>query len=129
MKLIDHYSGKEKEYQVLTYNEVKAGIPSHVDFISNQGDVKHVKITSVKTWKKRGEIQIGLKYGLYEYAYTTIWPNNTYTGVQLVREVEIDRPEFLDGEFPNYYEMKHNMTDEFIESHRCDDDEPDYNPN
>lgn len=33
-------------------------------------------------------------------------------------------PEFPFGEFPNYYEITHNMTLEFIEQHRHDYDRP-----
>lgn len=87
MKLKNHYTHKPKEYQILSYNEIKSGLNSHVDFISLQGDVKHAKVTSTKTWKKKSDIAIGLKYGLYEYNTTVIFPDNTYLGVQLVKEI------------------------------------------
>ena len=34
-----------------------------------------------------------------------------------------ERPEFPFGEFPNYYEVRHNMTEEAVENYRRDDDD------
>lgn len=64
--------GHDVHYHLLTFEEVKA-IPqgSRVDFWTRQGQVRQVKVTSIKTWKTRpGDIRLGLKYGLYEYSYT-----------------------------------------------------------
>lgn len=55
-----------KTYRFLTYDECKA-LSGHADAIGNDGRIAHVKITSVKTFKTRPEIQIGWKFGLYEY--------------------------------------------------------------
>jgi hypothetical protein len=52
----------------LTLAEVKA-LSGHADIIANDGRVRRVKITSVKTWKTRpDDVLVGVKYGLYEYA-------------------------------------------------------------
>jgi hypothetical protein len=86
--LLDHYTHKPKNYETISYQDIKSGkLPSHVDCISIHGDVIHTKVTSIKTWKKRPEIEIHLKYGLYKYAETTIYPDNSYRDLILVKEV------------------------------------------
>ena len=37
-------------------------------FIANDGLARMATITSVKTWKTRPGVSVGVKYGLYEYA-------------------------------------------------------------
>lgn len=46
---------------------------------------RNIKVTSIKTWKRRPEIEVHWKYGLYEYGVTTITANGQ-TGVQLMIE-------------------------------------------
>jgi hypothetical protein len=59
-----------KTYVRLSLDEVKAlHVGDRVDFLSRQGAIKQVTVTSVKTWKTRQDVRIGLKYGLYEYSY------------------------------------------------------------
>jgi hypothetical protein len=41
---------------------------------------------------------------------------------------ELEPAEFPGGEFPNWYEVKHNMTEEFIEAHRTDETPGTYEP-
>jgi hypothetical protein len=38
------------------------------------GRMATVKITSVKTWKTRPDVEVHWKYGLYEYGHETIRP-------------------------------------------------------
>lgn len=57
----------------LTLDEVKQ-LPSngHADIIANDGTLRRVKVTSVKTWKRdSSRVEIGVKYGMYEYASFT----------------------------------------------------------
>lgn len=87
MNLIDHYTKELKEYHEINYQDCK-NIGPHALCISVYGDVIRVKITSIKTWKRKPDIQIGLKYGLYEYATTTIYPNKPAYPITLVKEVQ-----------------------------------------
>jgi hypothetical protein len=59
-----------RTYVRLTLDEMKQlSNGARVDFICKQGYIKQVTVTSIKTWKTRKDIHIGLKYGLYEYSY------------------------------------------------------------
>jgi len=68
-KAIDHYTGKEKEYQFLTLDEIKA-LTGYALIVGNKGDILRVKINGkVKTWKRDvNRFEVPCKYGLYEYA-------------------------------------------------------------
>lgn len=77
-------------YQVesLTVDELVNHRPTHVYFITRFNTLAQAKVTSVKTWKTRpGDIDIGLKYGLYEYFYAT-YRNGIPVNEQLVKVVE-----------------------------------------
>lgn len=67
-KAIDHYTGKEKEYQFLTLDEIKA-LTGHALIVGNKGDILRVKINGkVKTWKRDvNRFEVPCKYGLYEH--------------------------------------------------------------
>ena len=86
MKITDGYTKKEGEYTPLTYAEIKAGIAGHVEFISTQKTARRAKVTSIKTWKTRPEIEIHIKYGLYENGITTVYPDGHFTGVTLIKK-------------------------------------------
>lgn len=61
---------------LMTYNDlkmVKAG--NHVNVLDRAGKLAQVKITSVKTWKRKSDIEIHCKYGMYEYFDETITPD------------------------------------------------------
>ncbi len=40
--------------------------------LDRSGNLRHIKITSIKTWKTRPNVVVHWKYGLYEYGYTDI---------------------------------------------------------
>jgi len=63
-----HANPEKKCYRFLTLNECKAlDSGNHAQILDQFGRVAEVKITSVKTWKTRPDVQIGWKFGLYEY--------------------------------------------------------------
>ena len=80
MLLIDHYDKKEKEYKLLTLDEI-LNLKNHCLIIGNKQEVYRVKINGkVRTWKKDlNRFEVPVKYGLYEY-YTVTTLN------ELVRE-------------------------------------------
>ena len=51
--------------------------------IDRNGALRNVKLTSAKTWKRRSDIEIHWKYGLYEYGYTTITEDGQKDGPRL----------------------------------------------
>jgi hypothetical protein len=55
-----------KVYRYLTLDECKR-LSNHCQVIDKYGNIREVKITSVKTWKTRPDVLVGWKYGLYEY--------------------------------------------------------------
>jgi hypothetical protein len=63
------------EYRVLTNQECKA-LGSHAYILDSYGDIAQVKITSIKTWKTRPDIEVHCKYGMYEYFVVSISPTN-----------------------------------------------------
>lgn len=89
------YTGKGKNkiassqlFRRLTLEEYKAlSSGNRVHFVTRQGDIKQVKVTSVKTWKTRPDVLVKVKFGLYEYSYSQFDGSN-YSGEILVREVE-----------------------------------------
>jgi len=78
-----------RTWEQLTLDEAKAiVIGSRIPFLTRQGNVAEVKVTSIKKWKTRpGDIHIGLKYGLYEYSYTEYIGGKFSRGEILVREI------------------------------------------
>lgn len=76
------------EVQSYTVDELVNHRPTHVLFITRFNTLAQAKITSVKTWKTRpGDIDIGLKYGLYEY-FTARYRNGIPVSEQLVKILE-----------------------------------------
>jgi hypothetical protein len=62
----------KRSYRYLTVAEVKALQPgSRVKVLDQNGRVAEVKITSIKTWKTRPDVQIGWKFGMYEFGRET----------------------------------------------------------
>jgi hypothetical protein len=63
------------QYSPLTFEEcmklAKGGICIALD---DHGNYFHVRITSVKTWKRRPYIEVHYKYGLYVYGYERVEP-------------------------------------------------------
>lgn len=60
-----------KTYRFLSLQECKE-LSGHCDVIDRNGKIAHVKITSIKTWKKRNDVKVGWKFGLYEYGQELI---------------------------------------------------------
>lgn len=58
----------------MTYDELKTWHPN-LDILDRNGKMAHVKVTSVKTWKRRPDVEIHCKYGLYEYFTVTVTPD------------------------------------------------------
>jgi hypothetical protein len=76
------------DYVPLNQDDLKS-LGSHVYFISRFNDIRRAKVTTVKTWKRRADIEIHLKYGLYEYAVTTFKDGEFYP-TQLVKLVDTE---------------------------------------
>lgn len=54
-------------YEILTFEECKA-LTGHSKILDRHGKLANVKITSVKSWKRRpSEIEVRCQFGLYEY--------------------------------------------------------------
>lgn len=75
-------------YEVLTFEECKAlASESHCHILDQQGKIARVKVTSVKTWKRRpDEMEIHCKFGLYEYF--TVKVSTDSPNAELVKIVE-----------------------------------------
>lgn len=69
-KASSHYDRSKnpevKEYEFLTLEECKH-LSGHADVVDKNGKIAHVRITSMKTWKTRPDVQVGWKYGMYEF--------------------------------------------------------------
>lgn len=83
-------SAPVKTWRVLELADLKAlRAGQRVNFLTRQGDVAQVKVTSVKTWKTRpGDIRLGLKYGMYEYSHVEYINGQYSSGEYLVAEVQ-----------------------------------------
>lgn len=79
--------GKEKKTWTETYRRMNEAemraLPkgARVDFLTRQGEVKQVTVKSIKTWKTRRDIRLGVQFGLYEHSYA-LWTesDNHYSG-------------------------------------------------
>jgi hypothetical protein len=69
-----------KEWVCLSVSELKRftldGRNRVYAFSRHTGYVHVVTITSVKTWKRRPDVEVHWKYGLYEYGVTLVNPAN-----------------------------------------------------
>jgi hypothetical protein len=71
-----HKNPETAHYRYLTYNEcltLESG--DRVPVLDYAGRVATVKITSVKTWKRRPDLELHWKWGLYEFGTETIYPD------------------------------------------------------
>lgn len=75
-----------REYRHLTFDECRK-LSNHALYIDRQGKIASVKITTIKTWKTRPEIEVHCKFGLYEYFTDTIRPTDTES-IRSVVEIE-----------------------------------------
>lgn len=65
-----------KEYRFLSFDECKQlSSWDHPLVIDRFHNIVSVKITSIKTWKTRPEVEIRWKYGLYEYGSEMVYPD------------------------------------------------------
>lgn len=59
----------------LTYDEVLTlRVGQHAYVSDDNGRLAQVKITSIRTWKRKADVKIGWKYGLYEFGSETVTP-------------------------------------------------------
>lgn len=65
-----HVNPEVKSYRFLTLEECKS-LHGHSLVIDRNGKIANVAITSIKTWKTRQDVQIGWKFGLYEFGKDT----------------------------------------------------------
>jgi hypothetical protein len=72
------------KFEILTTDECKA-LTGHAHILDRVGKVARVKITSVKTWKRRPDVEVRCQYGLYEHFKITITP--TQPSTELVKLV------------------------------------------
>jgi hypothetical protein len=72
-----HYASEPERWAYLTYEECRRLSQNGVAFYysARRGEVVHVKITSMKMWIKRRDIEIHWKYGLYQYGFEKIDPS------------------------------------------------------
>ena len=73
-------------YRELSFNEIATG--THVKAVDLSGVCwRNVKITSIKTWKRRpSDADVHWKYGLYEYGITEYREGFVSSGPVLVIE-------------------------------------------
>jgi hypothetical protein len=81
----NHIHPQEVEYRFLTNEECRKlgdGWNNHVHILDRHGKIAQVKVTSVKTWKTRDDIEVNCKFGLYEYF--TVRMSNDSPNTELV---------------------------------------------
>lgn len=67
-------SGEEKQMRYANYADAKRMAQESKQYIEDKhGNWRRVKITSIKTWKTRPEIEVHWKYGMWEYGTTTFY--------------------------------------------------------
>jgi hypothetical protein len=72
-----------KDYIPLTYAECLE-LKNDCLILDRENHVANVKITSIKTWKRKQDIEIHCKYGMYEYFTIKLSPEIDNT--ELVKE-------------------------------------------
>lgn len=75
---------EQKNYEILTNDECK-NLKGHALILDRNNKIAQVKITSVKTWKTRPNIEVHCQFGLYEFFTIRLSPDNLNT--ELVKEV------------------------------------------
>lgn len=73
-----------REYRILTNEECKK-LSGHALILDQSGKVARIKITSVKTWKTRPDIEVKCQFGLYEWF--TVRLSDKVQNTELVEEV------------------------------------------
>jgi hypothetical protein len=74
-RIADGYDRRKRTVLVRRINNeeiaaLKSG--SRICFISNNGMLRRAKVTSVKRWKTKPDIEVHAKYGMYEFGILTI---------------------------------------------------------
>lgn len=78
------YSRDKSEYDFKPFNLTNnRPYQGHVCAIDNSGFLRNCKITSIKTWKRKPDMEIHWKYGLYEFGYSLLTPDGFAHGVTL----------------------------------------------
>jgi hypothetical protein len=73
------------EYEYLSYEECRA-LNNHAYILDQYLNIASVKITSVKTWKTRDDVEIRCKYGMYEFF--TVEISSSSPNTELIKLVE-----------------------------------------
>jgi starvation-inducible outer membrane lipoprotein len=75
MKLKSGYRGRgEKDFRYANIDDARKMSQGSTQYIEDQhGKWRNVKITSIKTWKTRPEIEVKWKYGMWEYGSTMFY--------------------------------------------------------
>lgn len=87
------YSRDTREYNFTPFN-LTNNRPlscSNCKAIDINGFLRDVKITSIKTWKTRSDIEIHWKYGLYEYGESLLTSDGFTNGCTLGSAQLIER--------------------------------------
>jgi hypothetical protein len=82
--------GKPREFTPLSFDECKALSGYSLVFWYHTNKVHRVKITSVKTWKRRPEIEVHYKHGMFDYGIVKMNPysSDVTSGLVFVKEAE-----------------------------------------
>ena len=84
-------SKEVKNFRVMTLEEMKnLSYGDHVYFEDNHGNFKMCKVNgNPKTWKTRPlDVEVPLKYGLYEYSYAGYHNGEVWLNTLLVEEAQ-----------------------------------------
>jgi len=65
----------QHSYRFLTYDEVKAQGYGLTKVVDRDGKIADVRITSIKTWKRKATLRVSWKFGMYEYGYEDVEPD------------------------------------------------------
>lgn len=67
-------------YRYLSYQELKDKQnyyrSNHILLLDQNGKVARVKVTSIKTWKRKPDLEIHCQFGLYEFFVETVTPDS-----------------------------------------------------
>jgi hypothetical protein len=78
-------------YRVLSFDECKA-LTGHSYILDKHGHIARVKITSVKTWKTRPDVEIHCKFGMYEFFVIRIDSHSPNTELVAIVDAPTEEP-------------------------------------
>ena len=76
-------SDKRAKPEYKTFRQLKAGEVGylHYYYMDTAGKMANVKVTSLKTWKRKPDVEIHCKFGLYEFFTETYANPDTLTNL------------------------------------------------